>query len=134
MSASIFSEKAIIPTQESLSMALKDNLVLWNRILDSSGGKGEWKFYSKAAGWTLQVKKGKRALFYLMPKEGWLQMIFVFGERAVEAAKSADLPKQVLNDLLEARAHVEGRSITIGVTCEAEMDTVEKLLKLKLEY
>ena len=134
MAASIFGEKAIVPGNEALSAALKDNQVLWDKVLDFSGGKGEWKFYSKAAGWTLPVKKGKRTLFYLMPKDGWFQMIFVYGERAVEAAQSFGLPEKVLNDLEQATAYVEGRSVTIDITSNADIDIVEKMLQLKLEH
>ena len=134
MAASIFGEKAIFPNKETLSVALKENQVLWDKILDFSGGKGEWKFYSKAAGWTLQVKKGKRTLFYLMPKDSWLQMTFVYGECAVEAAQAFGFPEKILNDLQQATAYVEGRSVTIDVTSIADIDTVEKMLQLKLKY
>ena len=134
MAASIFGEKEIVPNEEALNAALKDSQVLWDEILDFLGGKGEWKFYSKAAGWTFPVKKGKRTLFYLMPKDAWFQMIFVYGERAVEAAQSFELPEKVLNDIQQATAYVEGRSVAIEVTSLSDIDTVEKMLQLKLEY
>ena len=134
MAASIFGEKAIIPNEETLSSALKGIQVLWDKILDISGGKGEWKFYGKAAGWTFQVKKGKRTLFYMTPKDGWFQMTFVYGERAVEAAQAYELPKSVLDDLLQAKAYVEGRSVAIEVTSHEDIDVVKKMLQLKMEY
>jgi hypothetical protein len=134
MAASIFGEKAIVPNKETLSVALKDNQLLWDKMISISGGKGEWKFYTKAAGWTCSVKKNKRTLFYMMPKDSWFQLIFVYGERAFEAAKSAGLPEQVLNDLLQAKAYIEGRSVAINVNSDADMDTAEKLLQLKLDY
>ena len=134
MAASIFSEKAIVPDKEALGIALKDTQVLWDEILDFSDGSGEWKFYSKAAGWTMQVKKSKRTLFYLMPKDGWFQMTFVYGERAVEAAKSFGLPENVLGNIEQATAHVEGRSVALDVTSNEEINTVRKMLQLKLEY
>ena len=134
MAASIFGEKAIIPDKEALSVTLKDNHVLWDEILDFSGGSGEWKFYSKSAGWTMQVKKGKRTLFYLMPKDGFFQMTFVYGERAVEAAKSFELPEKVLGNIEQATAHIEGRSVAIDITSNADINTVKKMLQLKMEY
>ena len=134
MAASIFGEKAIIPNEEALSVALKDTQVLWNKILEFSGGKREWKFYGKAAGWTFQVKKGKRTLFYMMPKDGWFQMTFVYGERAVEAARLFELPEKVLYDLKQATAHVEGRSVAVEIISDKDIDVVEKMLQLKTEY
>ena len=134
MAASIFGEKAIVPDKELLAAALKDSKTLWNKMIDLSDGRGEWKFYSKAAGWTYPIKKKKRTLFYMMPKDGWFQLTFVYGERAIEAAKSAGLQEQTLNDLLQAKAYVEGRSIAVNVNSDADMDTAQKLLQLKLEY
>ena len=134
MAASIFEEKAIVPNEDSLISALKASKALWDKTVNISGGSGVWKFYSKAAGWTFAVKKGKRTLFYMMPKDAWFQLTFVFGERAVEAAKSANLPEQVLNDLLNAKAYVEGRSVAISIVTEADIDTAQKLLTLKLNH
>ena len=134
MAASIFGEKAIVPNEEVLNTALKSSKGLWDEIIDLSGGTGEWKFYSKAAGWTYPIKRNKRTLFYMMPKDGWFQLTFVFGVRAVEAAKSAGLPEQTLNDVLQAKAYVEGRSFAVNVNSDADVETVQKLLRLKLEY
>ena len=134
MSESIFSEKTIVPDEESLGVALKDSKALWDKMFSISEGNGEWKFYSKAAGWTCQVKKNKRTLFYMMPKDGWFKLIFVFGERATEAAKSAGLPEQTLNDLLQVKSYVEGRSFSISINDDADIDTAQKLLQLKIAY
>jgi len=134
MAESIFDEKSTVPNDEALGLALQNGRVLWDKMLALSGGSGEWKFYSKAAGWSYPVKRGKRTLFYLMPKEGWFQLIFVLGGRAVEAAKSAGLPEQVLADLLSATAYVEGRSVAIAMRSEADLNTAQKLLDLKLAY
>ena len=134
MAASIFGEKAIVPDKEALSVALKDNQVLWDKILEFSGGSGEWKFYGKAAGWTFQVKNSKRTLFYMMPKDGWFQMTFVYGERAASAAQSFGLPEKVLSDLKQARVYAEGRSVAVEINSDKDIDTVKKMLKLKMEY
>ena len=134
MARSMFGEKSIVPNEEALSAVLKENKILWDKMINTSEGSGEWKFYSKAAGWTYSVIKKKRTLFYMIPKDGWFELIFVYGERAVEAAKSAELPEQVLNDLLQAKAYVEGRSFSVKVISDADTNVAQKLLQIKLEY
>ena len=134
MAESIFDEKAITPNEEMLNIALNSRKILWDKMISVSGGIGEWKFYSKAAGWTYSLKKNKRTLFYMMPKSNWFRLIFVFGEHAVEAAKSIDLPEQILNDLLQAKPYVEGRSLTININNNTDLNIAKKLLQLKLEY
>lgn len=134
MAESIFDDKKIVPDDDALAAALKGGKSLWDKLIVLSGGSGEWKFYKKAAGWTYPVKQGKRTLFHMMPKEGWLRLTFVYGERAVEAAKSAGLPEQVLNDLLQATAYAEGRSVNVDIRSEADIAIAQKLLQLKTEH
>ena len=134
MAESIFSEKATIPNEEALGLALKGNKALWDQMLITSNGVGEWKFYSKAAGWSYQVKQGKRALFYMIPKDGWFRLTFVYGNRAVEAAPAMGLPEAVLNDLQQATVYMEGRSVNLAVNGAADLDTAQKMLQLKLSY
>lgn len=134
MAESVFGDKAVVPTDAALSEALGDGRGLWDEMVALAEGSGEWKFYTKAAGWSYPVKRGKRTLFYLLPKAGWFKLTFVLGERAVEAAKTADLPPAVLNDLLQARAYVEGRGVSIDVKNAAEVETAQKLLGLKLAF
>jgi hypothetical protein len=134
MAESIFSEKVTIPNDDLLENALKISNALWDKMIEISGGRGEWKFYTKAAGWTYSIKKNQRTLFYMIPKDGWFKLTFVFGERAIEAAKLTNLPKQTLNALLTAKRYVEGRSITIKIESNADIPTAQKLLQLKLKY
>lgn len=133
MADSIFGDKSSVPDNAALAAALGDRGVLWDSMLALSGGSGEWKFYTKAAGWTYPVKKGKRTLFYLTPKAGWFRVTFVLGERAA-AAGAACLPEQVLADLLQATAYVEGRSVAIEIKNSADIETAKKLLQLKLDH
>jgi len=134
MSVSIFAEKTIKPNEKMLSGVLKDKKVIWDKILSIAGGEGEWKFYSKAAGWSYSAKKGNRTLLYMIPMEDCIRLTFVYGIRAVEAAPSADLPTTILNDLSNATQHMEGRSVAVDVSNEKDLDTVQKMLQLKLEY
>lgn len=133
MAESIFGDKTTLPTAVALAAALKDNKPLWDQMLHLSGGQGEWKFYTKAAGWTYPVKLKKRTLFYLLPKDGWFRLTFVFGERAVLAAAAVALPEPVLMALQQARAYAEGRSVAMDIKSAADLDTFQKLLQLKLE-
>ena len=70
----------------------------------------------------------------MMPKDGWFQLTFVLGARAVEAAKSANIPAHVLDDLLQATPYVEGRSISIASKHESDIETMQQLLSLKLAF
>ena len=133
MAESVFGDKATRPTEGALYAALGQSGPWWDALLAECGGVGEWKHYTKAAGWVYPVKLGKRTLFYMLPKEGRFKLTFVFGERAVQAAKTAGLPPPVLDELLAATAYVEGRGVALEVTQAADLDIARTLLKIKLE-
>ena len=133
MAESVFGDKAILPAGDALYAALGQSGPWWDALLAESGGTGEWKHYTKAAGWVYPVKRGKRTLFYLLPKEGNFKLSFVFGERAVQAAKTAGLPPPVLEALLAATAYAEGRGVSLEMARPEDLDTARALLKIKLD-
>ena len=136
MSLSAFGEKAVVPTDEMLAASLSETKSIWQGIrqhLESSyeNISGEWKYYSKSAGWTFVLKSGKRTLLYLIPLKDYFKATFVFGERAAQAAQAADFPKTVLNAIAEAKQYMEGRSFMVDVKTGADAVIIEKLLKIK---
>lgn len=136
MSLSIFGDKATIPKDEMLAETLSEAEILWKSVIEhiQSNYKNtsqEWKFYSKAAGWTLVIKTGKRTLTYLIPLKNSFKINFVFGEKAVEVAKQFDLPEPVITSILEAKQYMEGRSFMLDITKEEDIKTVQILLKIK---
>ena len=138
MSLSIFCEKALMPNDEMLAEALGESKARWDSVkkhVESTYKNigGEWKFYSKDAGWTFAVKSGKRTLLYLIPLQNGLKAGFVLGERATGVAQGADLPEAVLQTILEAKQYVEGRSFMMDVKDDADITSVTKLLKIKNE-
>lgn len=97
------------------------------------GSKNEWKFYSKKSGWTLVFKKKGRTLLYLIPCKGYFKVFFVFGEKAINAAKNALLPEHIMKHIIEATTYAEGTSFDIKVKNEQDLEAVYKLLKIKDE-
>jgi hypothetical protein len=91
-----------------------------------------WKNYGKSSGWTLLQKHKDRTIFYLFPNKRYFTVLFVYGEKAVEAAKEADLPDEILQRILHAKPYQEGRSFQIEVNGGKEMELIKKLIKIKL--
>ena len=136
MSLSVFGEKALVPNDEMLKAELCECKSCWdgivNYIADTYGNfSEEWKYYSKAAGWSLVIKSGKRTLVYLIPLSGCFKANFVFGDKAVVAAQAAGLPDSLVTLILEAKQHMEGRSFMIDVKSEADVEIAKTLINIK---
>jgi len=136
MSLSIFSEKALTPTEDMLSESLSNTRAIWNdalKLIDQICGdlNAEWKYYSKSAGWTLVASSKKRKMAYFIPLDGFFKVNFVFGEKALTRAKYADLPELVLISILEAKPYMEGRSFMIDIKTDVDVELFGKLLEIK---
>jgi len=138
MALSIFGEKAITPTNEMLAAALAERKIIWDMVTEHientySKISGEWKFYSKSAGWSFVIKSEKRTLIYLIPTEDCIKTNFVFGERAVKVIEESDLPESLIKSVTEARAYMEGRSCMVDIVKVDDIEIIKKLLKIKSE-
>ena len=136
MSLSVFGEKALVPDDGMLGAELGECKLFWDDIINHMEGTyegvgGEWKYYSKAAGWSFVVKSGKRTLIYLIPLGGWFKANFVFGDRAVVAAQTAGLPEPLVTLILDAKQHMEGRSFMIDIKSEEDVEIAKKLIAIK---
>ena len=72
-----------------------------------------WKNYGKTSGWTLLFGHKDRTIFYLFPNHRFFTVLFVYGEKAVSAAKEADLPDETLQLILHAKPYA-GRQVLSG--------------------
>jgi len=137
MARSIFNDKAIKPTDDSLKGVLGEMISLWKEFrnyLDDEYGNihEEWKFYGQKSGWILKVIQKKRNLFFFTPLDEYFAIAFVFGDRAVDAVEKSDLPEGIITSLKNARKYMEGRGIQIEVKSPEDIENIKKLVEIKL--
>lgn len=137
MAASIFDDKSKTPNEKSLGRVLKDTKPVWTQIvthLEAEYGdiRKEWKHYSKKSGWVVKVIQKKRTLFYLIPHDGYFDLSFIFGDKAVAAAEQSTLPQKMLQQLRDARRYVEGRGLSVPVKSSRALKSIKTLVAIKL--
>jgi len=135
MSLSFFDNKVFMPDDGMVAAAIGSGKVFWDELRAHAASYGkpicEWKFYSKAAGWSFLIKCGKRTLVYFIPQDGFFKVSFVLGERAVEAARVANLPPEILALIEEAKPYMEGRSFMFDIKTEADCNTAKQIIGIK---
>jgi hypothetical protein len=137
MALSVFEDKAHQPGAEDLAAAMGRAAGLWDRfILHLQEEHGplaeEWNFAGAKYGWSMRLKLGKRIIVYLIPGTGQFLAGFVLGERAVEAVRRRDLPRDVVQAVESARAYAEGRGLRLEVRTEKDLRSIQKLAAIKL--
>jgi hypothetical protein len=137
MSTSIFTDRSTEPTTADLLETLGATGDLWTdlrqRLEDEYGPLvEEWKHYGQKTGWLLKLLRKKRNLFFLTPLEGHFRMTFVFGDKAVAAIEESDVPREIIEDLRQARKYAEGRGVSVFVRTPEDVETMKKLVAIKL--
>ena len=137
MEHSIFMDKSQLPTDVELRRVLGDKYELWMEIRERvihlyPEGKEEWNFPGKNYGWSFRIKDKKRAIIYLLPRDGAFMAAFVFGGRAMEAILDSEVSEQIKSDLKAAKVYAEGRGIRIPVPDRAALEDIYRLIIIKL--
>lgn len=137
MSTPVFPDKSQQPSSADLYAVLGSATPMLQEIknyLDAGGHNPgcEWKFYSKAAGWTVAIKAKERIIFHLLPNEDSFIVVFTFGKRAVAACEGVGLPGNISRLIANARVYVEGRSFRFEVSTRSDVASVIKLASVKL--
>jgi Protein of unknown function (DUF3788) len=136
-----FIGKSKPPEPEELAAALGPQaMALWDRLLAEVALPAfafafEWNRSSTKSGWAMRLKRGDRNIVYLSPGDGMFLASFALGDRAMEAARrEAKFPKAVLEMFAAARRYAEGTAVRIEVSKAADVDTVKKLVAIKLAH
>jgi hypothetical protein len=134
---SIFTDKESAPNDECLKVSLGATYEFWRTFVDyvhSVYPKAieEWSF-SKTGGWSFRIKDNKRAIIYLLPRDGFFKIAFVFGQKATNEVLKSDVATAIKTELESAKAYAEGRGIRIEVKDEELINDIKNLINIKLE-
>lgn len=139
MDISIFTDKNQIPVEAEVSEHLGSTYKFWNELREFvlekyPDAKEEWNFPGKKYGWSFRMKDKKRAIIYLLPREGFFKAAFVFGQKATDKILSETISEDIKNDLENARVYMEGRGVQIEVNDHTPVPDIKKLVEIKLKY
>ena len=137
MEISIFTDKAKKPNDIELKEALGNTYLLWKAIRDYTFEKyqaavEEWNFPGKKYGWSFRIKDKKRAIVYLLPRDNFFKVAFVFGQKAVDQVLESNVISTIKDNLKAAKVYAEGRGIRIEIRNNTLLDNIKKLIDIKI--
>ena len=136
---SIFTDKTHQPDQHEVRMALADNYQFWEELKQFVIEKypdalQEWNYPGKNYGWSFRLKDKKRAIIYLLPRQGFFKAAFVFGKKASDAILNDDFPEDIKASLQNAKVYAEGRGLQIDIRDGSKIAEVKRLVEIKLAH
>lgn len=137
MSLSAFSDKDHEPRPSERAAVLGRSAARWDELVahleaDFAPVTQEWVFAGARWGWSLRLKRKKRAIVYLTPREKFFTAGFALGEKAVAVARKSGLPKPVLKLIDEADRYAEGRAVRLEVRTKADLAPVRVVATAKM--
>jgi hypothetical protein len=135
---SIFLEKDITPTVKDLKKALGGTFGIWQTLAEFTkksypGATEEWKFASAKYGWSFRISDKKRVLLYLLPRDQFFKVAFVFGQKVTDEILKSKIAEKIKTELKNAKVYAEGRGIRIEIKDDALTSDIKKLIKIKIE-
>lgn len=139
MQTGIFTDSSVRPNRQMITEALGNTFRYWKEIktnLEKDFGElsEEWKFYGKNTWWIMKLIHRNKNIFFFTPCDKFFRISFIFGDKAVSAVESSDLPNEIINELKNAKKFVEGRGLHINVKLQSDAKIVMKLAAIKMKY
>jgi hypothetical protein len=139
MDISCFIDKNIVPNETELKNVLRNTFALWNEIRSFviekyPNAKEEWNYPGVKYGWSYKIKDSKRAIIYLLPRNNYFKVAFVFGMKATEEILNNSIDEAIKNELKLAKVYAEGRGIRIDIKNKAVLKDIYELIEIKLKY
>lgn len=136
MLANAFIGAAKQPTDKELAAKLGGAKALWDDLiagLKTQCDGAEWGSSSKKLGWSLRMKRKDRIIVYLAPADAAFLASFALGDKAMQAARATKFSAPMKTILKDAKRYAEGSAVRVEVRSAADVDSVLKLAKIKVE-
>jgi hypothetical protein len=135
---SIFIQKGMKPTKEDLKKELGDTFELWTTLAEFTKKANpdsfeEWKYSSEKYGWSFRISDKKRVLIYLLPRDNFFKVAFVFGQKATDKILDSNISESIVKEIKLAKVYAEGRGIRIEIKNKSITNDIKKLIKIKIE-
>ena len=139
MDQSVFLDKKKIPSGDDLKISLGKTYELWQRTTEFvarkySGAIEEWNYPGEKYGWSFRMKDKKRAIIYLLPRNGFFKVALVFGQKATDSILVSRISEEIKEELKSAKVYAEGRGIRIDVKNKAVLKDIFELITIKLAH
>lgn len=136
---SIFTQKSETPNEAQLQEALGDTYAYWQIFAEHTKKLypkyvEEWYFSGEKYGWSFRIKDKKRVIIYLLPRDQFFKVAFVFGQKATDAIIASTVAEFIKTEIQMAKVYAEGRGIRIDIKDKTLVNDLLKLIEIKINH
>ena len=82
---------------------------------------------------TPRIITKKRNILFIVPCAGYFQIAFTFGSKASYSIMKSTLPDNIKVELKNTKKYIEGRTIQLEIKSKTDIESILKLIKIKLD-
>ncbi|MFN8240912.1 MAG: DUF3788 family protein [Bacteroidales bacterium] len=134
----LLSDRNIVPTDELVHSIMGENKSVWvdmmSFLANKDGGfSGSWNWYNDGKRWIYKMVFRKKTIFWAVLIDGSFRLTCYFGDKAESIIMSSDLPEELRISFRDGKRYGKIRAITIQVKGRTDLDSIKKLIELKLK-
>ena len=131
-------DPSIIPDNELVFSLIGDKRVYWEQIMEHLYHHHKdisevWRFYNDGKSWLFRTLKKKNTIFWVAVLKDTFRVGFYFGDKAEPMILKSDLPESIKYEFMNAKRYNTIRPISVTMADSSDVDTVIKLIDLKLK-
>ena len=128
----------ITPDKELVFSMIGDKRFYWMSIMEHLYQHHKdisevWRFYNDGKSWLFRTLKKKNTIFWVAVLKETFRVGFYFGDKAKPMILQRNLSEDIKIDFLDAKTYNILRPISVTMTDSKDVDTVIKLIELKLK-
>lgn len=134
----IVSDPLTEPTDEIISQFLGEKMTWWHTIIDGTiknypNVTGVWRYYNDGKQWLFRLLQKKNTIFWLNLFEESFRITFYYTDKAESLLEKSGIPGEVLEQFKSGKYYNKIRGITTKISSDRDVDTVLKLIAIKLQ-
>ncbi|OFY65572.1 MAG: hypothetical protein A2V64_07530 [Bacteroidetes bacterium RBG_13_43_22] len=135
----VFPDQNVKPTEEMIFSFIGNKKILWQKIMkylsdNYKEASGSWNYYNDGKQWLYKMVMKKKTIFWLAVLKDTFRITFYFGDKAEPVINASDLPKSVKDDFLAGKHYGKIRGITTKINSQSDVETITKLVDIKVKH
>jgi hypothetical protein len=134
----ILSDPLIVPTDEYIFSILGEKKILWQSIISYATNNFKdityvWNYYNDGKQWLFKLTQKKKTIFWGGMLKDTFRITFYFGDKIEPLLETSELPLKIKEDFKASKRYGLIRPITLKIFSESDVESVKKLIAIKVK-
>lgn len=132
----VFTDPAVVPTEEALFALIGPRRAQWESLLAGISERfpeavGEWNYYRDGKSWLYKMVRKKKTLYWAGVDADTFRVTFYFGDRAEPLIEKSPLPESIKEEFRTGKRFGRIRAVSMKVLTARDVDHALLLAEIR---